>query len=115
MKYKHYNPFDYVDAVYNQETAIKSVQDMVIQLDNVSEIHDYMSVIEMIQAQVNLFVNVNKAQFPDYGSVQDYRNEYFTQMGGQEAVEARYRGGALDPDREEYYDNIRRELNQVQN
>lgn len=113
MKYKHYNPFDYVDAIYNKETAYKSVQDMVIQLDNMSEINDYMSVIEMIQAKVNLFVQIYKEQFPDYESVEDYRADYYIQMGGQEAVEARYRGGALDPDREEYYDNIRRELNQV--
>lgn len=113
MKYKHHNPFDYVNKIYDETSAVKSVQDLVVQLDDVLEIQDYMSAIEMLLAQAKLFVDVFNEYYPTYDAIADYREQYYELMGGIDKVEQRYAGGKLDPDRKEYYDNIRRELNKV--
>ena len=113
MKYKHQNPWDYVKNVYDETSAVKQVCDLVQELDDVLEVQDYMSSIEMILARAKLFVETFNEYFPTYDKIHDHRERYYEIMGGIEAVEARYAGGKKDPDRKEYYDDIRRELNEV--
>nr|BAR34127.1 hypothetical protein [uncultured Mediterranean phage uvMED] len=103
MKYKYGNPSSYVEDIYNQSTAEKSVVDMVIQLDDNEEIRAYMSVIEQRYAQYAIFIDAFRTAFPTDKSLTKHRTEYYELMGGKEKVEQMYRGGALDEDASEYY------------
>ena len=103
MKYKYGNPSSYVEKIYNQQSADKSVFDMVIQLDDNAEIREYMHVIESRHAQYAIFIDAFRTAFPTDADITKYRTEYYDMMGGKEAVEQRYKGGALDEDASEYY------------
>jgi len=108
MKYKHHSPMAYVNDIYDERSAEMAVQDLIVQLDDINEIHDYIAALMHTHTRISLFVDYFNQQFKSYDDIHEYRERYFSMMGGQEAVEARYKGGRLDPDREEYYEEIRR-------
>lgn len=98
----------YVNEIYDERSAEMAVQDLVLQLDDINEIHDYIAALMHTQTRINLFVEYFNKEFKSYDDIHDFRERYFSIMGGQEAVEERYKGGRLDPNREEYYAEIRR-------